>query len=200
MFGGITETTGKVIEINKQDDCLYLQIKPCIVLDDIKIGDSIAVNGVCLTVTRVNQSIFSITAVPETLQLTNLKYLKIDDIVNLERSLSMQSRIGGHYVQGHVDFCGEMIELLEDGKLTKIAKISYPPSYANYLIKKGYITLDGMSITLIDVAANYFTVTFIPHTQAVSIVKHYQVGTKINVEVDMIGKYVEKLLRGASYD
>ena len=196
MFGGIVEAAGTVISSHASGDCLALVIEPSIIFDDIAMGDSVSVNGVCLTLTNIIDQHFSVDVVPETLQKTNLNDLRAGDLVNLERSLKLQSRIGGHYVQGHVDFTAEILSIQQDGDQALIANISYPANFGHYLVNKGYVTLDGMSITIIEVAADWFSVTFIPHTQYVTNVKKYQQGTKINVEVDILGKYVEKILKG----
>lgn len=173
-----------------------MKILPNKHFDDMVIGDSLSVNGVCLTVTKIEDAILTVTAVPETLRLTNLCTLNVDSEVNLERALKASDRIGGHFVQGHIDFCGEIISLRSDGKNALIAEISCPNSHSKYLVNKGYITLDGMSITIIEAKHTQFNVTFIPHTQQISIVKNYHQGTKINIEVDVMGKHIEKLLTG----
>lgn len=196
MFGGIVEGTGVVVANLTKGECIELVIQPNHVFDDVAIGDSVSVNGVCLTLTSIRDQHFSVDVVPETLKKTNLSSLMMGDIVNLERSLKLQSRIGGHYVQGHVDFTAEILSVTQDGDDALLVEISYPKNFGNYLVNKGYVTLDGMSITLIEVKERSFTVTFIPHTQQVTIVKRYQPGTKVNVEVDILGKYVEKMLAG----
>jgi len=194
MFSGIVETTGILTQLDFSNDCLHVRIKPQLIFDDLHIGDSVAINGVCLTVTALQDESFDAAIVPETLRLTNLKNLTLHDRVNLERSLKANSRIGGHYVQGHVDAAAEILELKPDGKNALLAKISLPQTLAKYVVRKGYIGIDGMSITVIDAGANYFTVTFIPHTQQVSITHQYRQGSLVNLEVDILGKYVEKLL------
>lgn len=195
MFNGIVESTGIIRNLTRMCDCIHYTVAPNAAFDDLKIGDSIAINGVCLTITQLQEDAFSITAVPETLRLTNLGDLVEGDYVNLERSLRMDSRIGGHYVQGHVDDVGEIIQIEEDGEEALLITISASPFLTKYIIKKGYVALDGMSITVVDVTDYDFTVTFIPHTQQVTIVKHYEEGTKINIEVDIMGKYIEKLMK-----
>jgi riboflavin synthase len=195
MFGGIVETIGIIKKLHNQHHCVEFIIAPQQPCDDLAIGQSIAVNGVCLTITDFTTDIFHVTAVPETLRVTNLSELTVGDAVNLERSLKLNSRLGGHYVQGHVDGVGEILDWHQKGDAPVLAKISIPTGCAQYLVKKGYITLDGMSITLIEVTDTWFTVTFIPHTQAVTIVHYYKKGQKINIEVDILGKYVERILR-----
>jgi riboflavin synthase len=194
MFSGIVETIGIILEITMMSDCTHFVISPHIPFNDLVIGDSVAVNGVCLTVTGLSDRTFSATAVPETLRVTNLGRLTKNSIVNLERSLKFNARMGGHYVQGHVDCEAEILDLSTDGSSAWLATISLPLSLARYVVNKGYITIDGMSITVIDARADAFTVTFIPHTQQVTLVNQYRIGSKVNLEIDIIGKYVEKLL------
>lgn len=194
MFNGIIETLGEVCAIIDDRACVHLTIKPKQALTDIQIGESVAVNGVCLTVTQVSTHTFTVTVVPETLRLTNLKRLMQGAYVNLERALRANARISGHYVQGHVDGLGEIISLKQDNSDALLVTIQFPPHLAQYIVNKGFITLDGMSITVIDVKTDELTVTFIPHTQAVTIIKHYYPGYAINIEVDMMGKYIEKLV------
>lgn len=199
MFNGIVECTGTIEALNLSADRLSMTIRSHHIFDDLKIGDSISVNGTCLTITNLSDDKFDITIVPQTLRLTNLGFLSLGDEVNLERSLSACARISGHNVQGHIDGIGEIIELNKDGHEALLVKISLPTSLAKYVVNKGYIALDGMSITVIESHADWFTVTFIPYTKQVTIVKQYQVGTKLNIEVDILSKAVEKILRAGNY-
>lgn len=201
MFNGIVETTASVLAVENNNDCKQLILAPTLPFSDLSLGESIAVNGVCLTVTHFNQSTFSVTVVPETLKLTNLSQLKMNDEVNIERSMQAHARISGHYVQGHVDNMGILLELkpVAPASPALLAKVSLPNELAKYVVKKGYISLDGMSITVIDTGPDYFTVTFIPHTQAVTIIKNYQIGQSINIEVDMMSKYIEKLMGATAH-
>ncbi|VVC77035.1 Riboflavin synthase [Aquicella siphonis] len=194
MFSGIVETTGEISRLVTSGGCKDFTISPSLPFNDIVIGESIAVNGVCLTVTGFTSSGFNVTAVPETLRLTNLDQLISGSAVNLERSLKLNSRLGGHVVQGHVDGTGQIMELAHDDSDALMVKISLPDILAKYIVNKGYITLDGMSITVIQAANTWFTVTLIPHTREVTIAHQYTVGSKINIEVDILGKYVEKML------
>jgi riboflavin synthase len=194
MFSGIVETIGVIQHFEIIRDCLHVTLRPNLCFDDLKIGDSVAVNGVCLTVTAFDARQFSVVIVPETLRLTNLAALTVGAAVNLERSLNFNARIGGHCVQGHVDTRAEIKALTADGEAALIATIQVAPTIAKYIVKKGYVAIDGMSITVMDVSINSFTVTFIPHTQAVTIVNLYRTGTQVNIEVDIMGKYIEKLL------
>ena len=194
MFSGIVETTGIISQLIIEDGCKHFTITPHTPYENLMIGESIAVNGVCLTVTSFANNSFNVTTVPETLRLTNLDALHEQDEVNLERAILANARIGGHYVQGHVDSCVDILDIKHDASQAIIVKMSLPTSHAKYLVKKGYVTLDGMSITVIDATPTWFTVTLIPHTQHVTIAKKYRVGTKINLEVDIMSKYVEKFL------
>ncbi len=199
MFGGIVETTGQIIAATFTNGCLYAKVKPDMSFQDILVGDSIAVNGVCLTVTQFDAETFDVTIVPETLRLTNLAEMKANNVVNIERSLKSNQRIGGHQVQGHVDDFGKILSIQSDNGDALLVKISIPSHLSKYVVNKGYITLDGMSITVIESTPDWFTVTFIPHTQTVTIVKDYRVGDKINIEVDIAGKYFEKLLEAQKH-
>ena len=194
MFSGIVETIGVINYMNTSNDCLHLTITPQIPFADTKVGDSISINGVCLTVTSFTSDNFNVTVVPETLRLTNLNRASQHSLVNLERSLKVGDRIGGHYVQGHVDAVGEIIEFKQDGLKAHLVTISIPSTLEKYIVKKGYITVDGMSLTVIDVTLQAFSLTLIPHTKTVTKARAYQVGDKVNIEVDILGKYVEKLL------
>lgn len=194
MFSGIVECMGSITHLVANQGCKEFTISPGLPFDDLQIGDSIAINGVCLTITSFNQHSFSLTAVPETLRKTNLQNLKLGSQVNLERALKTNARIGGHYMQGHVDAVGEILALEKDHSAALLVKISLPAELNKYVIPKGYIGLDGMSITIIETTPHWFTVTFIPHTQQYTITHQYTVGSFINLEMDAMGKYVEKLI------
>lgn len=193
MFNGIVEAIGTINKIKNTHGSVDFSISNPNDFDDLFIGASVAVNGVCLTVTCFSEQEFEVTAVPETLRVTNLSRLQQGDKVNLERAMKADSRMGGHYVQGHIDTVGEVLAIESEGNAL-LVKIGVIPKITKYLVKKGYVGLDGMSITVIDVDQDWFTVTFIPQTQMATIIGHYRVGTKINIEVDILGKYVEKIL------
>ncbi len=199
MFTGIVETIGVVEHIELINECKTLKIAPDIYFSDLKINDSLSVNGVCLTITDLSDESIYLTAVPETLRLTNLGMLEKNSIVNLERSLKPDTRNSGHYVQGHVDGMGKIIEIKNEGD-AQLIKISITSSLSKYIVNKGYITIDGMSITIIKSTPEWFTVTFIPHTQNITIVKNYTVNTFVNIEVDILSKYIEKLLEVRSHE
>lgn len=194
MFSGIVETLGMIQKITPHQGCKDFIITPNMPFLDLNIGDSVAVNGICLTVIQDDKKSFTVTAVPETLQLTNLNNLKENIEVNLERAMRLDQRIGGHLVQGHVDGVGEITHVDDEQGALRVT-IQASQTILAYLIPKGFIAIDGMSITLIDVNNDYFTVTFIPHTIQNSLVKCYNVGTQVNLEVDMLAKMVKKLLK-----
>jgi riboflavin synthase len=194
MFTGIVETIGDIVQIISVKGCKYFTIMPHLPLNDWAIGDSVSINGVCLTVIEFTDRDFKVAAVPETLRLTNLDQLAIHHFVNIERSLKVNARLGGHYIQGHIDGTGEILELSSDQGDALLAKIAIAPQLSKYIVNKAYIGLDGMSITVIHSEPSWFTVTFIPHTQKITITHTYQVGHMINVETDILGKYVEKML------
>lgn len=200
MFAGIVETIGTIVNVNHHDGCTHFSIKPKDPFQGLTVGDSIAVNGVCLTITKFNADTFNVTLVPETLRLTNLKHKKTGDMVNLEQSLTLDKRIGGHYVQGHVDGTGKILAIESDNGRALLITISLPPALSKYIVKKGYITLDGMSITVINIENDNVTVTLIPHTQAVTISKHYQLNDEINIETDIMGKYIQKAIGAYIHD
>jgi riboflavin synthase len=198
MFSGIVEIVGVIKRLEFKDGCMHISILPQWVFDDLHMGDSVSVNGVCLTVTALEKNEFSAVIVPQTQHLTNLKSLAVGSIVNLERAVKATSRIGGHHVQGHIDTCAEIIELQADGAEALLATFAVTKDISRYIVSKGYISIDGMSITVIDATATSFTVTFIPHTLQASIAQFYRLGTRVNIEVDIMGKYIEKLL--GAYD
>ena len=193
MFSGIVEETGAVAAIQHRPGGMTLTIQAHEVLEAARIGDSIAVNGVCLTMVRYDAETFDVELAPETLRKTSLGQLQIGSEVNLERSLAANGRIGGHVVQGHVDATGEMMMLQPDGEGV-MATFRAPVALMKYVVPKGYIAVDGMSLTVVDTGLDWFSISFIPHTRAVTIVRHYAPGCLVNLEVDILGKYVEKLL------
>ncbi len=196
MFNGIIETTGIITHYEKKADCIHLTVSPHQAFANLSIGDSVAINGVCLTITEFNDQTFVVTLVPETLRLICAEQMMLGNSVNLERAMKANGRMGGHYVQGHIDGTGMIIAFEPDGEGgAMIAKISMPKTLAKYIVNKGYIAIDGMSITVIEACCEWFSVTLIPHTQAVTISKHYRVSSCLNIEVDILSKYVEKLLR-----
>lgn len=193
MFSGIVEETGTVERITSRPGGTSVVIRADTVLQDTKIGDSIAVNGACLTVVQRDPSSFTVEMAPETLRKTTLGRLHVGETVNLERSLPAQGRIGGHVVQGHVDATGEIIALQPDGEGV-MATFRCPAYLMRYIVTKGYIAVDGMSLTIVDTGPDWFTISFIAHTRSVTVVRDYVPDRPVNLEVDILGKYVEKLL------
>lgn len=194
MFTGIVEEIGQIKKIVEILMGKRFFIKAHSVLKGIHIGDSIAVNGTCLTVTEFNDEGFWVEVVAETLRCTNLGFLTEGSPVNLEPSLTLQKALGGHLVQGHVDGTGTILELKDEGDAL-LLKVSYPQKLRPFLVNKGYIAMDGMSLTVIEVTDEYFTLTLIPHTQKVTIAGTYKVGQVVNLEGDIMAKYAENFYK-----
>ena len=193
IFTGIIEELGAVKNINRAAHSFQISIGADKVLEDVKIGDSIAVNGVCLTVISYSPTHFVADVMPETLNKTNLRELKGGSRVNLERALSLGTRLGGHLVQGHVDAVGTILQK-EKLDIAIIFRIKAPPEVLKYTVAKGSIAIDGISLTVVDVFADSFTVSLIPHTARHTTLGYKEPGTTVNLESDIIGRYVEKLL------
>ncbi|NKI26595.1 riboflavin synthase [Arenibacter sp. 6A1] len=192
MFTGIIETLGEVQKLDKQGTNLHITIKSTLA-PELKIDQSVAHNGVCLTVVAIEDSSYTVTAIEETLQKTNLNELKEADSVNLERAMVLGARLDGHIVQGHVDQTGTCTKIEEkDGSW--FFTFSYDPAQNNVTIEKGSITIDGTSLTVVDSDKNSFSVAIIPYTYEHTRFREYQVGTVVNLEFDVIGKYVSRLL------
>jgi riboflavin synthase len=194
IFTGIVEETGTIASINRGANSIQLEIAAGKVLEETKIGDSIAVDGVCLTVTRFAAGSFVADVMPETMDKTTLKLLQPGSRVNLERALRLSDRLGGHLVQGHVDGKG-IITAREKRDIAIIYKIKAPEEVLKYTIAKGSVAIDGISLTVIDVTRDYFTVSLIPHTAHLTTLGDKNTGDQVNLESDLIGRYVEKLLQ-----
>lgn len=192
MFTGIVEEVGQVKAIGNGT----LQIQATKVLEDVKLGDSIAVNGICLTVTGFNSHSFQADVMPETIKRTSLGELKLGSPVNLERALTLSSRLGGHIVSGHIDGTGRIVSLKED-KNAILMKIQTDGAILRYIVEKGSVALDGISLTVAQVGTKDFTVSLIPHTRQVTNLSAKVDGSLINIENDVVGKYVAKLLQPA---
>jgi riboflavin synthase len=195
MFTGIVEELGSVKALRREAGAARLTISASTVLSDTAIGDSICVNGVCLTVVEMSGSEFSADVAVETLKVTNLGDLKIGARVNLERALQLSARIGGHLVSGHVDSVGRIREKRDEGNGWRIF-IDAPGSVLRYVIKKGSIAIDGISLTVADVDRTGFSIAMIPHTAKLTTLGFKAGGDSVNLETDIIGKYVERLLSG----
>ena len=190
MFTGIIEEVGRVKAIGNGG----LQVSASRVLEDVQLGDSIAVNGICLTVTEFSGSSFRADVMPETIRRTSLAELKIGSPVNLERALTLSSRLGGHMVSGHIDGVGRIVSLKDD-KNAILMKIAADAGILHYIVEKGSVALDGISLTVAAVTDRDFTVSLIPHTRQVTNLGSKGEGSLINIENDVVGKYVEKLLQ-----
>lgn len=193
LFTGIIEELGTVQRIDLLKDSASLTIAANIVLNGSQIGDSIAVNGVCLTATAITSKSFTVDMMHETLQKTSLRELKQYSKVNLERALQLQSRLGGHIVSGHVDGVGNIASITPVG-IAQVYKILTTPDITAGLLSKGSVAIDGISLTVIDVAENHFTVSLIPHTMKNTTLGFKGIGSVINLETDIIGKYVAMIL------
>lgn len=188
MFTGIVEEVGSVKAVEEG----RLVIGASEVLGDVKIGDSIAVNGACLTVTTYDESGFSVDVVPETLRRTNLGELTSGSPVNLERSMPANGRFGGHIVQGHIDGTAAIRSIESEGDALMVI-FDAPPSIMRYVVEKGFIAVDGASLTIVNCDNFSFRVTIIPHTQENTVFKSKKAGDSVNLEVDIMAKYVERL-------
>jgi riboflavin synthase len=193
MFTGIVEEIGHVRSIQHGSQSARLVIQARKVLENTRIGDSIAINGICLTVTGLAADSFTADVMPETLRRTSLGQLTSHSPVNLERALCLGDRLGGHLVSGHIDGTVKLVKKQREGNAIPL-RISAEPGLLRYIIAKGSVTLDGVSLTVTTVDTTSFAVSLIPHTAGETTLGERVVGDVINIECDMIGKYVEKLL------
>ena len=196
MFTGIVEELGTIRSIRRGAASAVLSIGAEAVLSDLRIGDSVAVNGVCLTATGVDGSGFTADVMHETLQRSSLGALGPGSRVNLERAMAADGRFGGHIVSGHIDGTGTIAERRRDDNAVWYT-VSAPPALLRYIVEKGSIAIDGISLTVASVEADRFSVSVIPHTAAVTLLGAKGPGGVVNLETDIIGKYVERLLRPA---
>lgn len=193
MFTGIIEEKGKVLRLEIGGEISRIHIQAKQVLEDTKIGDSIAVNGVCLTVVKLNDSGFTADVMPETLERSSLGVLKPGSSVNLERAMPANGRFGGHIVSGHIDGMGTISEVKRQGNAVWY-RIAAPEQLMRYIVEKGSIAIDGISLTVAKVTERHFSVSIIPHTLGETILGEKKAGDIVNLENDVIGKYVERLL------
>ncbi len=193
MFTGIIEERGVVSRIERSGNSIRITINAGKILDDCKNGDSIAINGVCLTVTRVLGDGFILDAVAETMRRTNLGELRIGDKINLERSLRPVDRMGGHIVAGHVDGVGKITGLAQEG-ISTIMTVEVPGDLMKYIAVKGSVCIDGTSLTVTNVSETGFQVSLIPYTKEITTLGLKGTGDRVNIEVDMLARYVERLL------
>lgn len=191
MFTGIIEEIGRITDLNWHDGSCDATIQASKVLDGTLIGDSIAVNGVCLTVTEKGPDWFTVTIAPETVRRTDFDGLQIGRLLNLERAMPYNGRLNGHFVQAHIDGTGEIISLVPEGDALWVT-IKADPSLLRYVVTKGYVALDGTSLTVVDVSPSTFSVMLIPHTQNHTTLPLKKEGERVNLEVDIWAKYIEK--------
>ncbi|MEE9351987.1 MAG: riboflavin synthase [Thiotrichaceae bacterium] len=196
MFTGIIEAIGTIQNMQPKGGDMRLTIHTGkLDMSDVALGDSIAVNGVCLTAIEYNNHSFTADVSNETLSLTSLGQLSLGSEANLEKALTLQTRLGGHMVSGHVDGLGEVVKLYDDGRSVRF-HIKAPDELAKYIADKGSICVDGVSLTVNKIDGSVFELNIVPHTIEETIIKHYSTGTKMNLEVDVIARYLERLLMG----
>ncbi|MCW8220134.1 riboflavin synthase [Streptomyces halstedii] len=193
MFTGIVEELGEVTAVERLADASRFRLRGPLVTEDAKHGDSIAVNGVCLTVVGLDGDQFTADVMAETLNRSSLGALATGSRVNLERPMALGGRLGGHIVQGHVDGTGRIVERTPS-EHWELVKVSLPGGLARYVVEKGSITVDGVSLTVVDAAPDHFTISLIPTTLALTTLGIKQPGDPVNLEVDVLAKYVERLL------
>lgn len=191
MFTGIIETLGTVTALENDKENLHISIKS-IITNELKIDQSVAHNGVCLTVVAIKDNEYTVTAIKETLDKTNIGNLQVGDLVNLERAMKLGDRLDGHIVQGHVDETGICTQIKDDNGST-IFTFTYNSTSTNVTIEKGSITINGVSLTVVNSKQNEFSVAIIPYTFEHTGFKNFTIGTKVNLEFDVIGKYVARL-------
>jgi riboflavin synthase len=195
MFTGIIEELGTIQRLTNARDGARIVVQAPTILSDAKIGDSIAVNGVCLTVVKKTVTTFAADISAETLRRTSLKQIRVGSKVNLERPMTPNARFGGHIVQGHVDAMGTFVSAKAEGDGWNV-RIQFPVELGRYIVEKGSITVDGISLTVAALGDDWFAITVIPHTWKVTNLSTLKPGEAVNLEVDIIAKYVERMLRG----
>lgn len=199
MFTGIIEEIGTISGIKQAGNSIELNIKASKILEDIQLGDSISVNGVCLTVTAFTKSEFQLDVMPETIKSTSLKDLKTGSKVNLERAMAANGRFGGHMVSGHVDGIGT-IKKTKQVDNARYYEIEVDTNLLKYIIYKGSVSVDGTSLTVFGKSDDTFTISLIPHTLAETILNEKGIGDVVNIECDMLGKYIEHFLHSRFTD
>ena len=189
MFTGIVQEIGKVLEI----DQTFLKVESSLLLGTLEQGDSVSVNGACLTVNNVDENWFSVDTMPETIKRTNLGQLMVGSFVNLERALTLNTPLGGHIIQGHVDGIGDVNSIIKDENAV-IMEFSAPARIIKYIVEKGFISVDGISLTVVGVTESTFSVSVVKYTLNNTTLGISEEGNPVNIEVDILAKYVEKLL------
>ncbi len=192
MFTGIIEESGKVIIINKDSKSAKIKIEASLVTEDLNIGDSVAVNGVCLTIVEFSKKHLTAEVMHETLEKTSIRTLKPGDVVNLERALKADGRFGGHIVTGHVDGTGTILVKRKEG-IAEIFDIAYPLEFKKYIAKKGSVAIDGISLTVVEINNDYFRLSLIPHSLKMTTLGFKKAGDIVNIEIDVLARYIENL-------
>ncbi|MNC32318.1 Riboflavin synthase [compost metagenome] len=198
MFTGLIEEVGVLRGVTSGGEMMVLKIGASLIMDDLKIGDSVSVNGVCLTATSIGDHSFTVDVMPQTYRNSTLKELRSGSRMNLERAMTAGGRFGGHIVQGHVDGTGEIRSVKRDQNAVVFEIAPERKSLFKFIIPKGSITIDGISLTVVDTSASAFTVSIIPHTLGETVLEHKRTGDRINIECDVLGKYVDHLLNYGS--
>jgi riboflavin synthase len=193
MFTGLIEEIGTMEKASRGQKSMQLTIRAKKVLEDIKIGDSISTNGVCLTVTGFSSTDFTVDVMPETMRRTNLGSLKTGSFVNLERALKVSDRLGGHIVSGHIDGMGTIKKFKDEDNATWVT-VETDKKVIKYIVPKGSVAIDGTSLTVVDVTDNSFRVSLIPVTKEETILLRKKTGDEVNLECDIVGKYIERFL------
>lgn len=193
MFTGLVGEIGEVIGLETKDLSLKITVRSKKVIEDAKLGDSIATNGTCLTATKIGSDYFQADIMHESVRRTNLKRLKVGDLVNLEKSLTLATPLGGHLVTGDIDGEGIISNIYSDG-IAKIYVVKIESRLMKYVVEKGRITLDGASLTIVDFGDDFLSVSLIPHTQEMITLGSKSIGDYLNIETDLIGKYVERMM------
>jgi len=193
MFTGLVETTGEVIALTHTDGAAQLTVRAPVIAAEVQLGDSVAVNGCCLTAVAPDAETLRFDLLNETLERTSLRGVQPGAVVNLERALAAQARLGGHFVQGHVDCASEIVAFEPRGADRRL-EIALPREFAQYVAFKGSIAIDGISLTVAEVRASSFVVWLIPHTVAVTNLRTRRAGDRVNLEFDLLAKYVERIL------
>ena len=199
MFTGLVEEKGKLKEKIPTGDGFQFVIEANLIMQDLRIGNSIAVNGCCLTVVKIENNTFAVDTIEETLNKTNLGVLKQGMNVNLERPLAADARLGGHFVLGHIDTTGR-VEAVKELSNSHWLTVSFPEKFKQYLIYVGSVAIDGVSMTVAELKDNSFSVGIIPHTWKETIFGDKKIGDTVNLEFDVLGKYVERIMENKNTD
>ncbi|ASA22970.1 riboflavin synthase [Paenibacillus donghaensis] len=198
MFTGLIEEVGVLRGVTSGSEMMVLNISASVIMDDLKIGDSVSVNGVCLTATTLGEHSFTVDVMPQTYRNSNLKELRPGSKMNLERAMAAGGRFGGHIVQGHVDGTATIQGVKRDRNAMVFTLAPQHPSLFKFIIPQGSITIDGISLTVVEVDGSTFSVSIIPHTLGETVLAHKKAGDTVNIECDVLGKYVDHLLHYGS--